>query len=215
VLQRIEGLESLAGREVTFTLIGASVAVSLWAFSQFRDGRPTERFLFMPAAVREGQNLQGLLLSQLAHADWAHLAFNLITLFFFGPVVEQLLGPGQLLLIYALAGVGAALLTFAVHSRDPDYGALGASGSISGVLFAGIVLEPELSLYVMLVPIPIPAPVFAVAYLVVSIYAARRRIGNVGHEAHIGGAVTGFVLAGALSSAGYAPLLERLGRLLG
>jgi membrane associated rhomboid family serine protease len=192
-----------------------NLAVSLWAFSQFRGGGPTSRFLFMPAAVREGRNLQGMLLSQFAHGDWAHLAFNMITLYCFGPVVEQILGPAALLLVYAAAGVGSTLLTFALHSRDPSYRALGASGAISGVLFAGIVLAPSMSLFVPFLPIAVPAPLFAVGYIVLSILAAQRRIGNVAHEAHIGGAVAGFLIAGMLSPAGFQPLfdsLQRLGR---
>ena len=199
---------------VTYALLGVNVLISLYAFSQYTDRRPTERFLFIPSEVAEGRNLGGMFLSQFSHGDLPHLLFNMITLYFFGPVVEQILGPMDLVLIYAVAGAAATLATFVIHKREPMYRALGASGAISGVLFAAIVLFPEMSLYFM-VPIPIPAPIFAIGYVVISIIAARRRRGNVGHEAHIGGALAGLVLAGVLSSYGFGPLIERMGRMFG
>jgi membrane associated rhomboid family serine protease len=198
--------EGLQGQLVTLLLVGLNVAFSLLAFRHYREGLPPDDVLFIPDEVRQGRNLGGLLRSHVSHADGAHLAFNMVTLFFFGPVVEAWLGPLSLLTIYVLAGVGSTLATFAVHRNDPGYRALGASGSVSGVLFAAIVLAPSMDLYVAFVPIPIPAPIFAVAYLALSFVAARRRLGNVGHEAHIGGALTGLLLAGA--RVGFGPLLE-------
>jgi membrane associated rhomboid family serine protease len=206
---------SLDGQLVTLLLVGVNVAVSLWAFNQARGGPPDERFLFQPAAVARGRNLGGMLLSQFAHADAAHILFNLFTLYLFGPVVEDWLGPAGLLLVYGASAAGATLLTQAVHARDPGYRALGASGAISGVLFAAIVLVPEMTLMALHLPVPIPAPLYAVIYVAVSIWAAQRRLGNVGHEAHLGGAATGFVLAGVLSPQGFTPLVERVRDLLG
>ncbi len=206
---------SLDEQLVTLLLVALNVAVSLYAFSQARGGPPDERFLFQPAEVARGRNLGGMLLSQFSHADAAHILFNLVTLYVFGPVVEEWLGRMPLLLVYAASAAGATLLTLAAHRDDPAYRALGASGAISGVLFAAIVLEPDMSLYVSFVPVPIPAPLYAAAYVALSIWAARRRLGNIGHEAHLGGAVAGFVLAGRLSEAGFEPLLERVRGLLG
>jgi membrane associated rhomboid family serine protease len=97
--------------------------------------------------------------------------------------------------------------------NDPGYRSLGASGSVSGVLFSAIVLHPDMGIVLFPVPVPIPGPVFAVAYVLLSIWGARRRLGNVGHEAHLGGALTGFLLTGA--RVGFRPLLEGLARLFG
>lgn len=205
----------LDGQLVTLLLVGVNVAVSLWAFREARRGPPDERFLFRPARVARGRDLLPMLLSQFAHADAAHILFNLFTLYIFGPVVEDRLGSAPLLLVYVASAAGATLLTLAVHRTDPTYRALGASGAVSGVLFAAIVLEPDMSLYVSFVPVPVPAPLYAAAYVGVSIWAAHRRLGNVGHEAHLGGAVAGFLLAGRLSPDGFAPLLERVRGLLG
>jgi len=208
-------IEDIPHAPVTLLLIGVNVAISLWAFRRNPGDLVSEEFLFMPSEVQHGRNLRGMLLSQCAHADMAHLIFNMMTLFFFGPVVEGLLGPAKLLLIYVVAAAGSTLLTFLVHRNTPGYRALGASGAITGVLFAAIVLEPRMDLSLYFLPIGIPAPAFAIGYVLVSIWAARRRLGNIGHEAHIGGAVTGLLFAGQLSSEGFRPLLERLRQLLG
>lgn len=199
---------------ITIILIGVNLVVSLLAFSAFRARNTPERFLFTPARVARGENLSGMILSQFSHADLAHLFFNMLALYFFAPVVEHFLGSAGLLSIYLFSGVAATLLTFIVHRNDPRYRALGASGSISGVIFASIVLYPGMSLYLFFVPIPIPGPLFAVGYIAYSIVMARRQFGNIGHEAHIGGAVAGFLLAGILSDTGFQPLLESFRELL-
>lgn len=193
---------------VTGLLIAVSVAISLYAFGEFKAGRAPERFLFQPARVIRGRNLTGLLLSCFSHGDGAHLAFNMFTLFFFGPVVERVFGPLGMLALYVASEVGAVLLTLAGHRNDPGYRALGASGAISGILFAAIVVQPTMGVSIMFIPFAIPAPLFAVGYIAASVVGAKRRLGNVGHEAHIGGALIGFILAALM-------LPEGLGRIVG
>jgi membrane associated rhomboid family serine protease len=198
---------------VAYLLIGLNVAVSLWAFSSFKKGM-SERFLFAPYKVASGRSLQGMLLSNFSHADAGHLLFNMLTLYFFAPVIEYGLGAAGLLAIYAVAGACSALFIYVFHRRNPDYRALGASGSVSGVIFGAIVLQPGMSIYFFMIPIPIPAPVFAVGYILLSTYLMRRGAGNVSHEAHIGGALAGFLLAGILYGPGYEPLLQRMLRFI-
>jgi membrane associated rhomboid family serine protease len=199
---------------VTLALIVVNVAVSLVAFSAFRRNKDTEKFLFIPLQVASGENLIGMVLSNFSHKDISHLVFNMLSFYFFAPVVEELLGPVQLLVIYIVSGAAAILLTFLFHRTEARYRALGASGSVSGVIFAAIVLYPGMSLYVYFVPIPIPGPVFVLGYLALSIYLAKRQLGNIGHEAHIGGAVAGFILSGLFSPSGFAPLVETIRELL-
>ncbi|MFT7462921.1 MAG: membrane associated rhomboid family serine protease [Pseudohongiellaceae bacterium] len=191
---------------VTGLLLALNVAISMYAFGEFKAGRASERFLFEPARVMRGENLQGLVLSNFSHADGGHLTFNMFTLFFFGPLVEAQLGPAGMLGVYLASAVGSTLLTLECHKKDPDYRALGASGAISGILFAAIVLVPTMGVSLILIPFAIPAPIFAVLYIGGSIMASKQRLGNIGHEAHIGGAVTGFIVAALL-------LPEGLGRL--
>jgi membrane associated rhomboid family serine protease len=198
---------------LTYILIGLNVAVSLWAFSALRKGEAFRKFVFIPTEAAQGRNLLGVLLSNFSHADAWHLIFNMLTLFFFGPVVEQYLGI-HFLTVYFGAGIAALLLIFILRRNNPNYRVLGASGAITGILFAAIVLKPDMSIYFMILPIPIPAPIFALIYIAYSTFLLDREVGNVSHEAHIGGAVTGFLLAGFLSPFGFSQVVDRIHRLL-
>ncbi len=198
---------------LTYILIGLNVGISLWAFSAMRKPGSAKSYLFIPYEVAQGRNLLGVLLSNFSHADAWHIIFNMLTLFYFGPVVEHFLGP-KMLAVYGLSGFAALLLIFLLRRNNPQYRVLGASGSITGILFAAIVLKPEMSIYFMVLPIPIPAPVFALIYIAYSTFLLDRQVGNVSHEAHIGGAVTGFLSAGLLSPYGFSQVVERIHRLL-
>jgi membrane associated rhomboid family serine protease len=81
---------------------------------------------------------------------------------------------------------------------------------VTGIIFAAIVLRPEMSVGFFYVPIPIPAPLFAVGYIVLSTYFMRRGGGHISHEAHLAGAISGLLLAGLLAPEGFGPLLERI-----
>ncbi len=199
---------------LTYMLIGLNVAISLWGFSAMRKGGMAFRpFLFIPSEAAKGRNLIGVLLSNFSHADPWHLIFNMLTLFFFGPVVERFLGY-HVLTVYFAAGLAALALIFILRRDNPQYRVLGASGSITGILFAAIVLKPDMSIYFMILPIPIPAPLFALIYILYSTFLLDRDVGNVSHEAHIGGAVTGFLLAGFLSPFGFSQVADRIRHLL-
>jgi membrane associated rhomboid family serine protease len=198
---------------LTYLLIGLNAAVSFWAFSAFKKGRDSQRFLFSPYQAAHGQNLPAALFSQFSHADLGHLFFNMLTLFFFGPVVERYLGY-HLLTIYFAAGAAALLLVMIMRHANPEYRVLGASGSITGVLFASIVLDPNMSIYFLVIPVPIPSPAFAVLYLILSTLLMSKGVGNVSHEAHLGGALAGLMLGGWFSPAGFSPLLDRIQHIL-
>jgi membrane associated rhomboid family serine protease len=169
---------------------------------------------FSPSEVYAGKNYQGMLLSHFAHADGAHLLFNMMTLYFFGPVVEQGLGAAGMLFIYVGAGVFSTLLVYYLHRADPRYRALGASDSVTGIIFAAIVLLPGMDVYFFFVPVPIPAPLFAVGYIILSTYLMRRGGGHISHEAHLAGAISGLFFAGLLAPGGFGPLLSRIQSLL-
>jgi len=151
----------------------------------------------------------GMVLSHFSHADGAHLLFNMMTLYFFGPVVEEGLGPGLMLLIYAAGAVLSTLVVYYRHRKEPGYRSLGASDSVTAILFAAIVLLPGMYVGFMLIPVPIPAPLFAIGYVVISTFLMKRGKGHISHEAHLAGAFCGLVLAGLLSPNGFEPLLRR------
>jgi membrane associated rhomboid family serine protease len=166
--------------------------------------------VFSPYEVSKGRHYPGLILSHFSHADGAHLLFNMVTLYFFGPVVEEGLGVQKMLMIYVIAGILSTVIVYYRHRTEPNYRALGASDSITGILFAAIVLQPEMEVFFAFIPIPIPAPIFAVAYIVISTYLMRRGEGHISHEAHLAGAFTGLLLAAFLSVEGFRPLFRTI-----
>lgn len=197
-----------------YVLIGINLAVSFWGFKEFQAGKGG-RFLFIPAEVAQGRNLEGAVLSMFSHADMGHLFFNMLTLWFFGPVVERALGV-HVLTVYFVAGFVALLAVFVSRMRNPGYRVLGASGAVTGILFAAIVLEPGMRISLLILPIPAPAPVFALVYLAAStFFMSRGDMTNVSHEAHVGGALAGLALGGLLAPEGFQPLLDRVRDLVG
>lgn len=200
---------------ITYALIALNVAISLWGFSVLKQRSGNfKKFVFAPFEAARGRNLIGILSSHFSHADWWHLIVNMMTLFFFAPVVEARLGI-HLLTIYAASGLAATLLIFVLRRNNPDYRVLGASGCVMGVLFAAIVLVPEMRISLLILPFfPLPAPIFAVLYVAYTSFLLDKGMGNVSHEAHIGGALAGFLLAGLLSPTHFAPLLEHVSGLL-
>ena len=192
-------------------MIAANVLVSLVGFRALRgDGAGSaDEFLFIPAQVAEGRNGLGLLLSHLAHADLAHLAFNMWALYSFAPPVIGALGSVWFLVIYAAAAIGADLAVFSLRKDDPSYRCLGASGSVFGVMAAAVVLDPGISVVMLFVPVPLPGPVFMLGYAAVSMFLlSRTRRYGVCHEAHLGGAVFGLTATALLSPRGLDPLVS-------
>jgi membrane associated rhomboid family serine protease len=132
--------------------------------------------------------------SAFLHADIPHLAFNMLTLYFFAPVVYGNLGNLSFVLIYFGSLLFGSLLTMLFHKDDYSYRAIGASGAVTGVLYSAILLNPDMSLYLFFIPIPIPAYLFGIGYLLYSIYGMKAKNDNIGHTAHFGGAIGGYVI---------------------
>lgn len=127
---------------------------------------------------------------------------------FAGPVLA-LVGPARFLAIYALAGLGSDLVVFALHQDDPSYRCLGASGSVSGIMMAAIVLDPTTSIVLFIAPIPIPGPLFMIGYAIVSAFLiAQKRRSGISHEGHLGGAIVGLAVTVLLAPHGLTPLLR-------
>jgi membrane associated rhomboid family serine protease len=185
----------LTATPVTLLLLVLNVAIS--GYILFINFAPMERMTLRPQRVLEGQ-WDRVLTSGFVHVGLGHLAFNMITLFFFGPFLEIVLGPLRFTLLYFGSMLAAHALSIFMHRDDPDYSAVGASGAISGVVFAFILFEPFEMLYLFLA-IPIPAILFAVGYVAGSIYAMKQaeasgQRGGIAHDAHLGGAVGGVLL---------------------
>jgi len=117
----------------------------------------------------------------------------MFTLYFFGRIMEHILGPVYFLGLYLTALLVAGIPSVIKFRKDPNYATLGASGAVGGVLFAYIFLFPLESIYLLFIPIPIPAFVFGILYLIYSMYESKQDRGKINHEAHIAGAVWGIV----------------------
>ena len=126
-----------------------------------------------------------------------HLGMNMLSLYFFGPGIEMFCGWRQFLVIYFAAIVGGNLLSLLVH-RHHDYRSYGASGGVSGIILAHIFLFPGGSIAFFPIPVGIPSWLYAIGFLAASFFGMKKQIGNIGHDAHLGGALVGMYTAAAL-----------------
>lgn len=153
-----------------------------------------ERYKFVSGAIEQKDWIR-LISSGFLHVDFYHLLFNLLTLYFFAEEVIRSFGRFEFLFIYLASIVGGNLLTYYFHKNEPYYSAVGASGGVMGVLYAFILLNPYSKIYLFFIPIGIPAIIVGVGYLVYSIFGMKNQWGNIGHAAHLGGAVTGLIIS--------------------
>jgi membrane associated rhomboid family serine protease len=179
---------------LTFVLI---VVTCVFSYQGFKNWHFTQRYIFNPEAILAGKEYHRVVTSAFLHADWQHLIFNMLTLYLFGTGLEFFLGRGNYLLVYFGAIVGGSLLSLWVH-RNHAYTAYGASGGVAGVIFATILLNPGGSIAPFYFPIPIPGWLYAIGYLLYSFFGMKEHRGDVGHDAHLGGAIIGFLITAAL-----------------
>ncbi|MCT4630104.1 rhomboid family intramembrane serine protease [Winogradskyella sp.] len=175
---------------ITIAIITANVIMSLKGFD---DRLFFEKYKFNIGGIRRGEQVR-MFSSGFLHVDTTHLLFNMVTLYFFASHVIQPLGVLNFIIIYLASLVFGNLLSLYFHKEEYWYSAVGASGAVTGVLYAAILLNPSMSLYMFFVPIPIPGYIFGIGYLLYSIYGMKNRIGNIGHDAHFGGAVGGYAV---------------------
>lgn len=175
---------------VTIVIIAANAIISYKGFSDYGF---FERYKFNVGGIKRGEQIR-MFSSGFLHVDWMHLFVNMFTLYFFADIVVQELGTLHFIIVYVLSLVLGNLLSLYFHKDEYHYSAVGASGAVTGILYAAILLEPNMKLYMYFIPIPIPAYVFGIGYLLYSIYGMKQRIGNIGHDAHFGGAIGGFVV---------------------
>ena len=175
----------------TFYLIVLTSIVSLAALYMYP--RLIEWGYLKPSRVVKDNTWYELLTSGFLHANLGHLFVNMFTLFFFGKVMEAVLGAEYFTGLYLTGLIVAGIPSVIKFKNNESYATLGASGAVGAVLFAFIFLFPLESIYLFLIPIPIPAFVFGVLYLIYSMYESKQARGKINHEAHIAGALWGIV----------------------
>jgi membrane associated rhomboid family serine protease len=168
-----------------------------------------ERNLLRPYRVAKHGEYSTLITCGFVHADFGHLLFNSLTLFFFGPNLERTIGTPKFLALYFIALIVSSLGTVIKQRRNPDYASLGASGAILGVLFAYIVYYPTQKLYLFFA-IPMPAAVFALGYLAYTIWASKNPHGRINHDAHLDGALTGLAFVALTNFAAFPQAVQQV-----
>ena len=182
---------------VTIIIIVFTVAVSLYCFY----GRGFDALKFSAYDVWHRKQWYRMISYGLVHGGWGHLFFNMLALYCFGRVVEQYFqlafGETTGIILYVVLYVSAIAVStvgdLIKYRDDWNYTAVGASGAVSAILFASILFEPKMGIYIYLIPIPIPGFVFAPLYLLYCWYMAKHNADNIGHSAHFWGAVYGLI----------------------
>jgi membrane associated rhomboid family serine protease len=171
------------------------VITVITSYKGFNDRAFFARYEFEVEKVLLYRDYKRLVTAGFLHINWTHLIFNMISLIFVSGAVEGTLGSVGFLVIYFGSLIGGHLLSLFIHRNQGDYSAVGASGAVFGVLFASVALNPGMGIGMLFIPIQIPAWLYALLFVLFSIYGIRSRRNNVGHDAHLGGALIGMLLA--------------------
>ncbi|MBW1294995.1 rhomboid family intramembrane serine protease [Aquimarina litoralis] len=153
------------------------------------------KFLFNVDQILIHKDYKRLITSGFLHGDWTHFGFNMITLYLFSRGLEEAIGIPAFITVYFGSLIGGNLLALYIHRKHPDYSAIGASGAVSGLVFASIGLFPGMEIGFIFLPVFIPAWLYGIAYVLYSIYGIKTQKDNIGHEAHLGGGIVGILMA--------------------
>jgi membrane associated rhomboid family serine protease len=175
------------------------IAIAIISFAAFSNHNLIEQLVFYPYKIWRKNEWHRLISCSFIHGDAAHLIFNLIALYSFGVFVEEYFailfngyGITLYIIMYFLAVALADVYHLFTRKDDPTYRSLGASGGVSAIVFASILLNPMGKISLMFLP-GIPSFVFGPLYLLYTAFMAKRGGDNVGHMAHLTGSVFGFV----------------------
>ncbi len=188
---------------MSIILIIIMAATGIISYLGFSNGAIFEKYKFSVSAIQQRKEYLRLLSSGFLHADWMHLIFNMLTLYFFGPIVIGSFGEIGFVIIYFGSILLGNLFSLYLYKNQAWYSAIGASGGVSGILFAAIAIFPFIGIYMFFIPIPIPGYIFGALYFGYSVYMMLnpRQHDNIGHAAHLGGAFFGLVYAVAVAPA--------------
>lgn len=182
----------LPGAPATYALIIANLIASVYGLSFDRGF--VASYAFNVGALVRGKQHYRVFTSSFLHGDYFHLLFNMMTLWFFGPVVERLLGTDGFLVVYFGAVLASGIVSFYVNKNNLAYSSLGASDGVSGVVLSFCLFYPLAPIYIFFIPIGVPAILYGVIFMLISANLMGRAGNRIAHEGHLGGAVAGVVL---------------------
>ncbi|MCT2406481.1 rhomboid family intramembrane serine protease [Chryseobacterium antibioticum] len=178
-------------------LIVFIIITAIISFVAFNNPGITEKYKFSVGSILNRKEYIRLLSSGFLHADIMHLVFNMMTLYFFGPIVIQAFGNIGFAIVYLGSILLGNFLSLYIYQKQPWYSAVGASGGVSGILFASIAMNPQIGIYIFFIPIPVKGYIFGLLYFGYSVYMMLnpKQHDNIGHAAHLGGAFLGLIYA--------------------
>jgi len=171
---------------ITIFIIGLNVYFS---YKGFNDPVFFNKYKFNPSYIKKGEKIR-YISSAFLHVDTTHLIVNMFTLYFFIDSVIYRVGSISFLIIYFASLIFGNWITYIINQNKLNYNAVGASGAVMGVVYSAILLNPDMTLIFFI--IPMPGYLFGLGYLFYSIYSMNSVNDNIGHEAHLGGAIAGF-----------------------
>jgi membrane associated rhomboid family serine protease len=172
-----------------------TIVTSIYAFY---DEGTYGKFMLHAYSVAKGKNVYQLITSGLIHKDWSHLIFNMLSYYFFAFNLERIIGHWQFGLLYFLSLILSDLPSVFRHKDHFWYNSLGASGAVCAIVFSFIMFSPMTKLIIFPIPIPIPAVLYGVLFLVYTSYAGRKANDGINHDAHFYGALAGVIITIAL-----------------
>jgi len=181
--------------DIGITGLLLSIIIFFVSYKGLRDHAFFERYEFAIDPILVQKQYNRIITAGFLHLNWMHLVINLVSLLLISVNVELMLGPVNFLIIYFASLIGGHLLALFIHRTHGDYSAVGASGAVSGLLFAIIAVMPGSHLGLFFLPISLPAWLYGLLYILYSIYGIRSKRDNIGHEAHLGGALIGMLTA--------------------
>lgn len=172
-----------------------TLAVVIFSYKGLQNKTFFDKYAFNIEGVFKYKEYYRLISSGFLHGSWWHLLFNLYTLFSFGTSLESAIGIKNFLLIYFVSLIGGNILSLYIHRFDGQYTAIGASGAVCGVIFASIVIFPNMEIGMFLLPFSLSSWMYGLLFVLISIYGIKSRMSNIGHDAHLGGALLGMLVA--------------------